>query len=605
MKRSKVRRSIFIIAFLVLALMMLMNVAFAQAGQTSANGLTIALDTLRSTDTPQVIINFMKQYHYNALRIYMGWCGSFWTGNVNAPMKTATQNFIDELCRLCAQNGFMVVCAVSAQVTPFKTAFPSEIQVGPNGEQNSQANWVDPTGPNYQTFTKQLIKTLTSIMGKYATPRISVDEIVFVTGSGKPTFYSQSMRNLYRQKTGKNIPIFTSTSGSYNTEQKQFIEFAKGTIRDLYLMMRDTAKAVNPNVIYQALVDTYWVYPKTSYDTEPWDFYSSSNLDEITYEWFYAIQNSNWAGITDGLNRIKTLNPNAKHYFIYGTATMTTTSNMRQSVQLTMNAGYNGAFLYEYAKSKSKPIDVSDIVSTNSPPTAAPTPPSTPSPTNPGSATMFEDSFESKSFSSWSGTKLSNGDTMTVTNYAPHHGTYDACFTTNGNNGNENSYLFKNVDMQEVYARGYIRISSPQILPDNGDTLYLIRFSNTTQPLAQVGITRRLGINQWVLYARSGSGWTVPVYSATPLISASKWYCIELHWSAAKGSVEMFVDGIKILQQTALKTTSFGNAKIVDFGIISATQVQNQLKIYADCFKLSGTYNGPEPTRAQLTRQTR
>ena len=603
MQGSKVKRSIFIIVFLVLALMMPMNVAFAQTGQASVNGLTIALDTLRSTDTPQVIIDFMKQYHYNALRIYMGWCSSFWTGNVNAPMKTATQNYIDELCRLCAQNGFYMVCAVSMQVTPFRTVFPSEIQVGPNGEQNSQGNWVCPTGPNYQTFTKNLVRILTSIMGKYATPRISVDEIVFVTGGGKPTFYSQSMRNLYRQKTGKNIPVFTSTSGSYNSEQKQFIEFAKGTIRDLYLMVRDTAKAVNPNVMYQALVDTYWVYPKTSYDTEPWDFYGSSNLDEITYEWFYAIQNQNWNGITNGLKRIYDMNPSAKHYFIYGTSTMTTTTNMRKSVELTMAEHYDGVFLYEYAKSKSKPFDVSDIVSTSSPPTTPPSQPPAPSPITPPPVstepTLFEDSFESRSFSSWSGTKLSYGETMTVTNYAPHHGTYDACFTTNGNNGNENSYLFKNVDMQEVYARGYIRISSPQILTDDGDTLYLIRFSNATQPLARVGITRRLGINQWVLYARSGSGWTVPVYSATPLISASKWYCIELHWSAAKGLVEMFVDGIKVLQLTALKTTSYGNAKIVAFGIISATQVQNQFTTYADCFKLSGTYNGLEPTRTQ------
>jgi hypothetical protein len=127
-------------------------------------------------------------------------------------------------------------------------------------------------------------------------------------------------------------------------------------------MVRDTAKAVNPNVMYQALVDTYWVYPKTSYDTEPWDFYGSSNLDEITYEWFYAIQNQNWNGITNGLKRIYDMNPSAKHYFIYGTSTMTTIANMRKSVELTMAEDYDGVFLYEYAKSKNDPFDVSDLM---------------------------------------------------------------------------------------------------------------------------------------------------------------------------------------------------------------------------------------------------
>ena len=338
------------------------NLANVATQQTKINGLTIALDTLRSTDTPQTIVNFMKRYNYNALRIYMGWCSSLWTGNVNAPMNTRTQTYIDELCRLCAQNKYTVVCAVSMQVTPFATAFPNEIQVGPNGEQNSQGNWVCPSGPNFQAFTRNLVKILVNIMEKHATPRISVDEMVFVTCGDKPTFYSQSMRSLYQQRTGKSIPIFSSTYGSYDTEKSRFIEFAKSTIRDFYLEMKAVAKAENPSTIYQALIDTYWVYPRTSYDTEPWDFYGSSNLDEITYEWFYAIRDQNWVGITDGLRRVKNLNPTANKYFIYGTSEMTTIANMRQAVGLVMAQDYDGVFLYEYAKSRSHPLDVSDIV---------------------------------------------------------------------------------------------------------------------------------------------------------------------------------------------------------------------------------------------------
>ena len=327
---------------------------------TKQNGLTIALDTLNSADTPEVLIDFMKQWHYNALRIYMGWCSSFWTGNVNSPMNTRTQDFLDELCRLCAENDFLVVCAVSDQVTPFKTAFPDEMQKGPNGEECFIGNYICPTGPNFILFTKNLIKILIQIMEQYATPRISVDEMVFVTADGKPSFYSESMEIAYNQATGKDIPIFDSTSGSYNSEQQQFIEFAKGTMTDFYQTMEDTARSENPAVWFGALVDTYWVYPKTSDDTQPYDYYAT--VDEIVYEWFYATQEGNWAGITDGLQRIKTLNPSAKHYFIYGTSTMTTVENMRKSVELAMAEDYYGVFLYEYAKSKNNPFDVSDLI---------------------------------------------------------------------------------------------------------------------------------------------------------------------------------------------------------------------------------------------------
>jgi hypothetical protein len=337
------------------------SVIYSPVNTSKYNGLTIALDTV-GTSNAQTIIDFMKQWHYNALRIYVGWCASFWSGNLANPMNSATQTFVDNLCRLCAENGFYVVCAISDQCTPWKTYAPEEIQVGVGGAKNSQGNWVCLTGPKFQTFSKNLATTLVTIMEKYATPILSVDEIVFVTGGGTPTFYSTSMQNAYLEATGKSVPTFSSTSGSYNTEQREFINFAKQKIQDFYVMIRDTAKTKNPNTIYQALIDTYWVYPKTSYDTEPWEYYGSSDFDELTYEWFYAIQNSNWNGITDGLNRIKTLNPNVKLFFIYGTSTMTTVANMRQSVQLTMDADYDGVFLYEYAKTKNNPFDVSDIV---------------------------------------------------------------------------------------------------------------------------------------------------------------------------------------------------------------------------------------------------
>ncbi|MBS7633199.1 hypothetical protein KEJ15_06240 [Candidatus Bathyarchaeota archaeon] len=488
LKLAQTRKAATVTIFLLLFAVIVVGYSpTVKAEQSKVNGLTIALDTLRSSDTPQVLINFMKQWHYNSLRIYMGWCSSFWTGDINNPMNTKTQNFIDELCRLCAQNNFTVVCAVSAQVTPFKTSYHEEIQVGPNGEENSQGNWVCPTGPKFQTFTKNLVRILVNIMEKYATPRISVDEIVFVTGGGKPAFYSQSMKAVYRQATGKDIPLFSSTSGTYNNEQKQFIEFAKGTIRTFYQMIESTAKAENPNVWFGALVDTYWVYPKTSDDTQPYDYYAT--VDEIVYEWFYAIQNENWEGVTDGLRRIKNLNPSAIHYFIYGTSTMTSIANMRKSVELAMAEGYDGVFLYEYAKSRSNPFDVSDIVfSTGSTPEPSPS----------------QTQYGTLKFSAWNGENWVVGAALTIMfpngtiidKFTPYEnsqaplGFYTVNCVNSGQEADNSPYSFT-LDSNEVESYTFVFGPSPPpssayVFEDNFDSADFSKWTGISTSYGEV-----------------------------------------------------------------------------------------------------------------------
>ena len=223
---------------------------------------------------------------------------------------------------------------------------------------------------------------------------------------------------------------------------------------------------------------------------------------------------------------------------------------------------------------------------------AVPVTPQPPPPTN----FVFQDGFESGNFALWNGTKTSSSETVAISTSSLHHGTYDARFTSNGGGGIEYSNLFKNINMQEVYARGYFRIvnNTANFLTDNGDRFYFMRLASESQSLVGVGVRREAGKNQWILYTRDGSSWVGPVYSASPTIQPQRWYCIELHWSAKLGLAEMYVDGVKILQITNVNTNSYGNANRVDVGLVSATNVQNQMVIYADCFKLSNTYNGPE-----------
>jgi len=75
------------------------------------------------------------------------------------------------------------------------------------------------------------------------------------------------------------------------------------------------------------------------------------------------------------------------------------------------------------------------------------------------------------------------------------------------------------------------------------------------------------------------------------------WYSVELHWKlglSTAGVVELYVDGVKIIEVTGINTAYFGNARRVDLGLVQATGVQKSLTINADCAMVSQSYIGPE-----------
>jgi len=219
----------------------------------------------------------------------------------------------------------------------------------------------------------------------------------------------------------------------------------------------------------------------------------------------------------------------------------------------------------------------------------------TPSPPSP-SVTIFEDNFETGDFSKWTGTSTSSGETATIVNWKPHHGTYHGRFASDVSTNSEYAYCYKIVDNAEMYARGYVYVPRGLPLSDNDDRFYFIRLRTSSQSLAGVGIRHNADVDSWVLYGANGSGLVGPAYANSPTIQTGKWYCIELHWKkdAVQGLVELYVDGAKILQITSIDTSYYGNASKVDFGLISATNVEQTQIIYGDCFKLATAYIGPE-----------
>ena len=221
-------------------------------------------------------------------------------------------------------------------------------------------------------------------------------------------------------------------------------------------------------------------------------------------------------------------------------------------------------------------------------PTQTPTPTSTPTPTpTTPTNTVFTDNFESRSLSNWNKITRTYGEKVSISSNTPYDGSYGASFTTTGKSyGRENAYLSKSINMQNVYARGYFYFSSStgRILSDNGDRLYLISFSNSNGELAYAGIRRENGVNKWVLYANGAKT------SSAISVSVDRYYSVELRWNAAQQrwnaaqqTVQMLVDGTKILETTA----SSNSVTTVNMGIISTYNVQNSLEVYGDSFTIS------------------
>jgi len=217
-------------------------------------------------------------------------------------------------------------------------------------------------------------------------------------------------------------------------------------------------------------------------------------------------------------------------------------------------------------------------------------------------AIIFVDGFEFGNFGRWSGTSTSSGETATVVGTLSHHGNYSGMFTSNGSGGTEWAYSYYTINENEVYVRGYFYVASGLPLIDSGDNFYFLRLRGNGQTFTGAGIRHSsTGIDRWVLTARHGSGWAATAYTSSSAIQTGRWYSIELHWKldATNGYVEMYVDGVKILQRTGINTAYYGNATSVNFGISEILNVQNKLTIYGDCFVLSRAYVGPEPMSLQ------
>jgi hypothetical protein len=210
----------------------------------------------------------------------------------------------------------------------------------------------------------------------------------------------------------------------------------------------------------------------------------------------------------------------------------------------------------------------------------------------PTSSTIFESGFESGNFNLWNGTALTAGETAAVLRNRPYSGNYSAIFTSDGAVGIENSYVYKRVDEDQLYARAYFYISSGLPLLNNNDRFYLIAFMASGQFVAGVGIKLVNGAQEWIVFGRDGSSLVWTGYGTTPMIQLNRWYNLQLSWrnDGTQGKVELYIDGTKMYEIANSDTSAYGNVDTVGFGLVNAVDVQNDMIVFVDNVKISTAF---------------
>jgi hypothetical protein len=211
---------------------------------------------------------------------------------------------------------------------------------------------------------------------------------------------------------------------------------------------------------------------------------------------------------------------------------------------------------------------------------------------------LFNDGFESGSFSMWTGPTVTSGETATVLGVLPHHGSYSARFTSNGGGGTERAYITRSIAAPSgLYVRGYFNIASGLPLQDANDRFNIYALQNGATTIASLGVRRSGTSDLWSLTSNVGTWYA----SSGP--SMNTWYCVEFYALVASsgGIFRVWVNGQLIIEQTGLNTAGAGSVNSVRTGLAYVYSITNSVTLYSDCYVFSGNYVGTEGAPIQYS----
>lgn len=201
----------------------------------------------------------------------------------------------------------------------------------------------------------------------------------------------------------------------------------------------------------------------------------------------------------------------------------------------------------------------------------------------------FVNGFETGDFSTWTGTSVTPGGTVTVVNTIPYEGNFSARFASNGTGGFEAAYCYESIsDSNHVHASGYFYISQSGIT-ENDDRFYLIKFLAGNVGVAYAGWRSVGGVDIWELTIREATGWTSVYSTSSPALNV--WYELELDWTkdATNGQSELSVDGTQVCAIQNQNTTAFGDVTQVRYGLAEVYNCSSTT-IYVDSCQILRTY---------------
>jgi hypothetical protein len=170
---------------------------------------------------------------------------------------------------------------------------------------------------------------------------------------------------------------------------------------------------------------------------------------------------------------------------------------------------------------------------------------------------LFEDGFESGSFSAWTDTSATTG-TATVVSTITHSGTYSSRFNANASTGVRRAYSYENTTgLSDLHASAYMKIAEGLPL-SNGQSAWLVQFEGPIGTVrASFGVRADTAGTRWaVQYVNRSYDF------ATKGPNMGAWYLIDAYYThAASGkTIVLYVNGEDVV---SLSENTIGDSDVV------------------------------------------
>ncbi len=198
---------------------------------------------------------------------------------------------------------------------------------------------------------------------------------------------------------------------------------------------------------------------------------------------------------------------------------------------------------------------------------------------------LFNDGFESGSFSAWTGTYATGGETKSVTTYRAHEGTHSAVFESNNGGGTEKAYAYTNISPSgDVHVQGCFLVSKNGLI-DNYDRFQLISLRSGDNTVAYAGWYKTSSGIRWFLSLSTSGGWVTSYSRTAP--STGQWYMVKLHWKngVSDGVGELYVNDVKVCSLTNKNTSRYGDVNRVRMGLPELINC-GSTRVYLDCVNI-------------------